>query len=60
MIHHSQPDKVWINVGAVDEEGMDEDGRHSLRAQCHIFGKQRVGWYDIEVDGIPVWDVWSE
>ncbi|KAF4548700.1 Hypothetical protein D9617_26g079150 [Elsinoe fawcettii] len=55
MIYTKSRAHLAIALGAIDEASIDSDEkRDSLRTFTHIFGEQRVSWYDIAKDGVEV------
>lgn len=55
--HGRRPDSMYILLGSIDQASIDSDEkRQSLLPIAHIFAEQRMCWYDIEKDGIDVFD----
>lgn len=47
MVYHDMPEVICIPAGTIDP-GVDG----VLRPDCHIFLKEKAGWFEVPDDGV--------
>ena len=54
MAYRAFPDLLGIAAGTIDwpEDGGGGDGWGIVRPSCHIFLREKAGWFEVPVDGL--------